>query len=384
MAKLVKVKFVLLVLVGLFFVASQAQAQLPMQFTFHDPCGGGNADFCAPVMIGRGVFHETTVLNFRTALNQFRRANSISGGVVGISALIFDSPGGSLAAGIQLGSELRRLRITTRAVSEFDEVVKTKPDGDYGSRSVLRNAKCLSACAYAFLGGIKRSVESDKYLGVHQFKSALDRDFSESAAQKTTAQLAIYVESMGISSRFVTIASLTGSNEITYISAMSSRELKVDNVNISLANWSVSATDEGLPLLVLTQPLSVSHRVAIRVSVKGETVYVETNTLIDLKLTTLARAAQFPEGSPPTINITVDGREFRGTPIKVWTRAIYGDEVSFASTSAFPKALLSALKEATSVTISDDFGRATSDISLDTHISLTGLRAGVALLSRAR
>ena len=62
-------------LAGFFLLlfAHQAYAQAPMQFSFHDTCGGGNANFCAPVMVGRGVFDETTLPSFRAALSQYRK-----------------------------------------------------------------------------------------------------------------------------------------------------------------------------------------------------------------------------------------------------------------------------------------------------------------------
>lgn len=384
MIKIIRGRFASIAGACLVLFAHQASAQIPMQFSFHDPCGGGNADYCAPVMVGRGVFDETTLPNFRAALGQYRKDLKISGNVAGISALIFDSPGGSLGAGVALGRELRRLKINTRAVNEFDEWVRSRSSGDYVEKPVLRNAKCLSACAYAFLGGSKRVVEHDKSLGVHQFRSAIGGQFSESTTQSTTAQLALYVESMGISSRFMTVASLTKPDEITYISASASRELKVDNVTIGLAAWTLSATDEGLPLLVVVQPLSESHRVVIRIGLRGETLYVGTNTLINLKETTLERVAQFPEDSSPAIVFTIDGRDYRGTPSRGWSRALAKDEVSFTALSVFPKSLLRALQDAQSIEISDDFGRATADISLSTKLSITGLRSGVALISRTR
>ena len=368
---------------ALLLLVSNAGAQSSMQFTFHDPCGGGNADYCAPVMIGRGAFDDTTLGNFRSALAQYRKDLKIGGNGAGISSVIFDSPGGSLAAGVALGHELRRWKINTRAVSEFDEWVRSKPGGDYIEKPVLRNAKCLSACAYAFLGGSKRVVENDRSLGVHQFSSAVGTQFSESSTQTTTAQLALYVESMGISSRFMTIASLTKPNEITYINAPVSRELRVDNVSISLASWTVVATSEGVPVLLVDQRLSESHSVTIRIALRAETVYVVINTFINLKETTQERAAQFPDGALPTITFNVDGREFRGTPIREWTRATSGDVISFTSVSAFPKALLRYLQDAKSLAISDDFGRATTDVSLSTTLSSTGLGSGVALITRA-
>ena len=207
-----------------------------MQFTTHDPCGGGNAEFCATVMVGRGVFDGTTLAKFKRTIDQHRLIYKIQPPGTGIAAVIFSSPGGSLAAGLALGRELRRLKIDTRAVSNFNEYVLNSAD-EYVEKPVLRNAKCLSACAYAFLGGSRRVVKDDKVLGVHQFRSAISTETSESDAQLTTAQLSLYVQSMGISPNFMTIASLTRPNEITYLGTSIARSLKVDNVNVDLTRF---------------------------------------------------------------------------------------------------------------------------------------------------
>lgn len=89
--------------------AFQADAQLsgqPMKFTFHDPCGGGNAASCGTVMVGQGEFNEQTVPAFIAALKDFaiESKNPVLGQF--ISRVIISSPGGSLAAGLQLGTEI--------------------------------------------------------------------------------------------------------------------------------------------------------------------------------------------------------------------------------------------------------------------------------------
>ncbi|MGI0014729.1 MAG: hypothetical protein ACREBU_15000 [Nitrososphaera sp.] len=365
---------------------SQAAAQVSdraMQFTIHDPCGGGNAEFCAPVMVGRGVFDATTLANFKAALDQHRRQLKIVPPGTGLSAVIFSSPGGSLAAGLALGRELRRLKIDTRAVSEFDEYVRNGA-GDYLEKPLLRNAKCLSACAYAFLGGSKRVVEGEKVLGVHQFRSMISSENLESDAQAITAQLSLFVESMGVSPKFMTIASLTRSNEITYLGTELSRSLKVDNVNIALAEWTVAATNNGAPILSVNQAIDQSHGVIVRLMLDSHRLLVGTNTSIDLRETRADRPALFPEDEVPSIIFHVDGKEYKGVALGGWKKTTGPGVVTFASVSAFPEAMLIAMQRAHTLSISDDFGRAIVDLSLATKLSVNGLSAGAALLSRTK
>ena len=122
------------------FVAAMPALAQPatrsMEFTTHDPCGGGNAEYCLTAIVGRGVFDDTTVAKFRAVLEEHRRIYRIAPPGTGISAVILDSPGGSLPAGIALGLELRRLKIGTRAVSSFSEYVRINEQ--YRERPLLR------------------------------------------------------------------------------------------------------------------------------------------------------------------------------------------------------------------------------------------------------
>lgn len=262
---------------GLFVCVSQALAQLshqPMTFTFHDPCGGGNADSCATVMVGQGRFDASTASSFIEALKKFSNENKITKLGDGISTVIMSSPGGSLAAGIEMGNEIRRLRMSTTATSIFDEYARLPSGNDYIKNSILKRAECLSACAYAFLGGVKRSVETEKTLGIHQFRSYIAEGNLESNTQALTARLALYVERMGASPQFMTLASMTPPDEITYLGTAISRKLMVDNVNIAQADWQVKAAAGGVPILAINQPLSQFHDVQIVVFLEGQQVLV--------------------------------------------------------------------------------------------------------------
>jgi hypothetical protein len=73
--------------------------------------------------------------------------------------LILDSEGGALLQSLQLGNEIRHAGLDT-TVAAFDQ----------DSRS-LKGGVCASACAYAFLGGVQRSLAPGARIGVHQIAS---------------------------------------------------------------------------------------------------------------------------------------------------------------------------------------------------------------------
>jgi hypothetical protein len=55
---------------------------------------------------------------------------------------------------------------------------------------------CVSACAYAFLGGITRDFDKNSIYGIHRFGS--DRPISGDDAQVLTTVIAKYIQQMGV------------------------------------------------------------------------------------------------------------------------------------------------------------------------------------------
>lgn len=357
-------------------------SQQSMKFTFHDPCGGGNSALCADVMVGQGVFDESTVPNFIAALKNHSKGNNIQvpGGVGG--KIILSSLGGSLAAGIALGLEIRRLRMDTSITSSFNEVRRDKSDIGYREIPILRNAKCLSACSYAMLGGVKRSVESEKTLGVHQFKSTSIDPNLESNTQTTTAQLALYVERMGVLPGFMNLASLTLPGEINYITRSQARELQIDNVNTNLSSWQIKATEGGTPIMFVHQKISPSHTVGIVMNLEFKKLIVSTQIVIKGDAINDARLKEFPLNTMPEISFVVNEKRFKGQAQKKWASVNIPGVKTFESISEFPVALLTALQQAKTVSITDNFPNAILDLSLNTELSTTGLKSGTLLLER--
>jgi hypothetical protein len=231
---------------------------------------------------------------------------------------------------------------------------------------------------------VRREVETDNTLGVHQFSSRSNDLDLESRTQSGTAQLALYVERMGVLPGFMNLASLTRPNEITFISKNQARDLQIDNVNISLAPWQIKATAGGIPIMIANQKLSQSHGVGIVLLFQGNTLIVSTQMVFKGEAIHASRLNQFPINDYPTIIFTVDGREFKGSPQKKWASVNLSNVKTFESVSEFPAALLKALQRARKVSISDDFGNAIRDISLETDLSTIGLNAGASLLERSK
>ena len=117
-----------------------------MQFLRVPPSAG-----CQPVCLtGQGVIEDTTVKQFALFI---RREH-----VAGRATLVLDSGGGVHVAGISLGEAVRKAGFTTQ-VGRYDPVANRLGPG-----------ACASACVYALLGGVSRSVVPGSRVGVHQVR----------------------------------------------------------------------------------------------------------------------------------------------------------------------------------------------------------------------
>jgi hypothetical protein len=138
-----------------------------------------------------GEIDEDSVAKF----NDFVKNNHINDAVV-----LFDSPGGSLAAGIELGKTIRAMHFNT-AIGSFG------PDGRR-----LYQGFCASACAYAFAGGVYRFYYGDKEkLGIHQFYNSGNNQGDIGDTQLVSSVLINYLQVMGVDPQaFVAASAIRG------------------------------------------------------------------------------------------------------------------------------------------------------------------------------
>lgn len=133
-------------------------------------------------------------------------------GVEGFQVLL-DSSGLFLREGIEFGRKIRARGFHT---------VVGRYDGDNFERPIAPG-DCLSACAYAFLGGEGRRVAEGSRLGFHQFGlpggDTLPDAVGLAGGQEISGLLIAYLIEMGIDPRLFVLASATPSNEMQYPSA---------------------------------------------------------------------------------------------------------------------------------------------------------------------
>lgn len=168
--------------------------------------------------------------------------------------LYLNSPGGNLYAGIQLGRMFRKLSLHV-------SVGHTPPPLDPESSATYPEpGQCISACSYAFLGGVTRTA-AESEIGIHQFSWQLNNfalekgasiqnapgsntSVSISAAQRVAGILIAYAQEMGVDPKFVSVASST--EDIHFLSDSELATFRVSWEAEAFGPWQLKAWGNGL------------------------------------------------------------------------------------------------------------------------------------------
>jgi len=193
---------------------------------------------------------------------QFRNFLDREGGAGG--QIVLHSPGGNLAAGLELGRVIRSWGLTTH-IGRTDRIFDSYDASCNTWFDEVFTGTCASSCAYAFLGGEVRFVDSPYYpaegslLGFHQFfggssyeaelvtpeQAASIRASALSVAQVITGQIVLYAIEMGIDPRIVAFASLTPNDELYFPNSAEIAELRIASGS-GLGSWFMEPYNSGL------------------------------------------------------------------------------------------------------------------------------------------
>lgn len=126
--------------------------------------------------------------------------------------IVINSPGGSLVGGLALGWAIRQAGLSTHLAEVRRED---------GTTTLVDGGVCASACAYAFLGGVNRSMTAGARYGLHQFyadaPAPVDLRSSTRAVQDLVASLTKYVTDMGVRADIVQLATRTRSDSVYWL-----------------------------------------------------------------------------------------------------------------------------------------------------------------------
>lgn len=228
-----------LLFVVLLLLLQSAYAAHPMTFVVGVSCSMSRDPDCPGRIDAVGVITRETPGDFRKFLaeTEYPPTN-----------IRFNSPGGDLSAGLELGQLIRANGFDTEAFY------------------------CASACTYAFLGGVERRFVGDETkFGVHRFykeKAVLNPTLEQftgqdlGATQRVMAGLMIYLFDMDIDLRFLAIASQAGPTEIRWISIEEARDLKIVYQPDRWLPWEIKPYGTGLIAYSETADKKRSMRIA--------------------------------------------------------------------------------------------------------------------------
>ena len=179
--------------------------------------------------------------------------------------MVLHSPGGNLLAGLELGRLIREAGLTVH-VGQTERVYYGHDAPCERSEETVKAGTCASACAYAFLGGAVRFVDSPYYptsesniLAFHQFFSSANHGdelltpeqvaaveaSTISMAQALTGSIVLYAIDMGIDPRIVALASSTPSSGLYQPTPQQIEELSIASGS-GLAAWFMEPYNGGL------------------------------------------------------------------------------------------------------------------------------------------
>ena len=213
------------------------EAELTSLHTSTPPC----------LMVPTGLGQGKLILAFgqieRNSVDQFAE---IAQSLPQESIIVLQSLGGDLIGGLRLGQSIRaRGFYTFIANADALPAIDQKMQG-----------KCYSACAYAFLGGGQRQVDSLAQYGVHQFRGNAN-ELNAVQTQKLSAILGRYMDTMSVNRLLLDQALLTDPGKMLIIPQNLLKAWNIvtnaPSLPVSLSRWRLEATPEGRRLAFATQ-----------------------------------------------------------------------------------------------------------------------------------
>ena len=348
----------------------------PMRFSTFWPCNG-NASFCGIRILAEGTIQPESGRKFETFLRNRKQHKQA---LPPRPTVVFDSPGGSVIGGMELGRVIRKNKLDTEMADSYSQVA----ENDQSKKAaVIERAVCASACVIAFSGGMTRSAQRGARLGIHQFSGG-QGNIGDSATQVTVVVLASYFEEMGINRSLLDRASLVPASSIAWVSESDAKRFRLDNTAPYLSQWKVTPTEDGVAVLEVLQEVGFGRSVSLRVSSAQGAGVLTVETILEKSVLSGDRIGQFPENELPEIDICTQTRCIQARPVRPWARRESTTLTAFQAIVSLSSAELLEMSKANRPRITDNFGNAASDVSLSTELSTIGLAPGIALLLRQR
>jgi hypothetical protein len=172
----------------------------------------------------------------------------------GTTTVRLNSDGGDLIGGLELGETIRAHKLGTEVGSTVANLsLPLPPNGQ--PWDMRANGGCYSACAYAFLGGTRRTAKT-RELGFHQFYShnsvkeavkAADAEESGASAQRVMGLLVIYLKEMSVDPTLLSFASANDPNSLFRPDTETMYKMGITNVRETpqFSGWTIEPYKDG-------------------------------------------------------------------------------------------------------------------------------------------
>ncbi|MBN8979311.1 MAG: hypothetical protein J0I08_22870 [Rhizobiales bacterium] len=214
-----------LVMAIFFVAASAAQGQV---------ITGAHPEGLSTIPLGtawRVFFNGEIKLDSAAKLEAFLRDNKVPAE----SSIVFNSPGGNLYAGMEIGRLVRKYRLRT------DVGIQESPN-----QMGYVAGGCYSACSLAYIGGRFRFLQKASHFGIHRFSFTKPIKGETDISQITSAQIVAYLREMGIDTAFYTLSTKAGADGMLEPPRNVLEQLNVLNYGFEKANWSIESLAGGL------------------------------------------------------------------------------------------------------------------------------------------
>jgi hypothetical protein len=191
--------------------------------------------------------------------------------------VFFNSSGGDVGQAVGLGAILREHRVTVgigRTLADgcrqtIDEACRRvmQSKREHRARLATSGAICLSACAYALMGGSVRHVARDAQLGVHTLRTPAPAGSGPSVADAHHL-LKRYLVEMGVDPGLIDVAAKVSPDRVRYLSRDEIGRFGIESSEFYETAWipyeDVSKRYYALKAVTLVEGISgVEHRTRV-------------------------------------------------------------------------------------------------------------------------
>jgi hypothetical protein len=352
-----------------------------MQFSLIQPCAPAQSSAaCAPRILGVGAIMDDDAQTLRAAVALWGRLGTPS-----FSGITLSSNGGSVVGGVQLGREIRRLRLATTAAPKVQAW-----DAKGGRlRTVVASAPCYSSCVYAFAGGVRREVLDGASLGVHQFSSVrpVGSRPLEADAQLTAVFLRAYLIEMGVSGDLLDLAMATPARDMRVLSRAELVALRLQSLEQPPPDWQVVVTADGKPILRAQREITPGKTAYVSLASATDALVVHVVLRVSPQAIGEVRQAAFPVGRAPRLALSAAGHRLQLAPVMPWaTRMDQGDTI-FEAVGVLAQGRAQSLLQSQGVRVGDELFASAPLVGVglwNLDLGAQGLADGLKLLLRGR